>query len=115
MNTNVLWRVQLITLCALVFLFAFHAKTAVYKSGVPISVTPSTSSKLWLNGHKMEVRSVDFSAAVMFWMAVLCLYGVYLRQDPRVRSASVLPTPRNMRLLYLHRLHRYLRPPPVRG
>jgi hypothetical protein len=112
MNTNVLWRVQLIMLCALVFLFAFHAKTAVYKSGVPVNATPSTSSKLWLNGQKMEVRSVDFSATVMCWMVVLCLYGVYIYQDPLVRSAVSPPSPRNRRLLYLHR---YLRPPPVQG
>jgi hypothetical protein len=112
MNVNVLWRVQLLTLCALVFLFAFHAKTAVYKSGAPASVTPSTSSKLWLNGQKMEVRSLDFSAAGMFWMAVLCLYGVYIYHDPLLRSAFILPAPTNLRLLYLHR---YLRPPPVQG
>ena len=100
------------TLCALVFLFAFHAKTAVYKSGSTASVTPTTSSKLWLNGQKMEVRSVNSSAAVVFWMSILCLYGAYLHREPLVRSAVATPAPRNSRLLLLYR---YLRPPPFQA
>ena len=41
-----------VALCVLVFMFALHAKTAVYNGGAPAKVTPSTASKLWLNGQK---------------------------------------------------------------
>ena len=51
-----LWRGLLLMLCALVFMFALHAKTAVYNGSAPAKVTPSTASKLWLNGQKMEVQ-----------------------------------------------------------
>jgi hypothetical protein len=99
-------------LCVLVFMFALHAKTAVYNGGAPAKATPSTASKLWLNGQKMEVGSIDSSNGVMFWITVLCLIGLYLHQELRVQSAFIPPAPRN---LPLRQLHRFLRPPPVQA
>ena len=107
-----LWRALLLTLCVLVFMFALHAKTAVYNGGAPAKATPSTASKLWLNGQKMEVPSVDSSGGMLFWMAVLCLVGLYLHRELRVRSAFLAPPPRN---LPLRQMHRFLRPPPVQA
>ena len=110
-----MWRLLLLTLCVLVFMFALHAKTAVYKGRATAKVTPSTAtaSKLWLgDGQKMEVRSVDSGGAALFWMAVLCLIGLYLHRELRVQSAFIAPAPRNIPLRYLHR---FLRPPPVQA
>lgn len=112
MHTKTLWRAQLITLCALVFMFAWHAKTAVYNGGAGTKATPSTASKLWLSGQKMEVQSIDSSTGVLFWMAVLCLVGLYLHREFRVRSTFLTPAPRN---LPLRQMYRFLRPPPVQA
>ena len=57
------------------FLFALRAKTSGYNGVVPPKVTPSTASKLWLNGQKMEVQSIDTNIAVKFWMTVACFFG----------------------------------------
>jgi len=112
MENERLRRSLLLTLCVLVFMFALHAKTAVYDGGAPAKVTPSTASKLWLSGQKMEVQSVDSDSGVLFWMAVLCLIGLYLHRELRVRSAFLTPPPRN---LPLRQMHRFLRPPPVQA
>lgn len=103
---------MLLMLCALVFLFALHAKTAVYNGGAPAKITPTTASKLWLSGQKMEVLSVDSISAVLFWMAVLCLFTPFFRREPIVHSVFLTPPPRNYSLRYLQR---FLRPPPVQG
>jgi hypothetical protein len=106
-----MWRMaMLLSMCALVFMFALRAKTAGYNGDAPSKVTPSTASKLWLNGQKMEVRSVDTSTAVMFWMTVVCLFGLFLHREPRVQDLLPAPVPSDVALQYLHR---FLRPPPV--
>ena len=112
MKTKTLWRAQLIMLCALVFMFALHAKTSVYSGTGSAKVTPSTASKLWLSGEKMEVQSVDSGSGMLFWMAVLCLVGLYLHRELKARSAYLAPPPRN---LPLRQLHRFLRPPPLQS
>jgi len=104
-----LWRKLLLALCALVFFFALHAKTALYDGAAPVKVTTSTASKLWLNGQKMQVQSVDSSACALFWMTVFCLWGLYLHREPFVQSAIPVPPSSTLTLLYLHR---FLRPPP---
>ena len=96
MKTEMLWRSQLIVLCALVFMFALHAKTSVYSGTGRAKATPSTALKLWLSGQKMEVQSVDSTSGMLFWMAVLCLVGWYLHQGQRARSAFLAPPPRNL-------------------
>jgi hypothetical protein len=112
MRNNTLRLAMLLTLCALVFLFALHAKTAVYNGPGPAKVTPITASKLWLSGQKMEVRSVETSNAVLFWMAALCLFGLLLEREPLIQSAFKTPPPRGFSLRYVRR---FLRPPPAQG
>ena len=109
MRKNILWRATLLWLCALVFFFALHAKTAVYNGGSPAKATPSTASKLWLSGQKMEAQTLQSAGVVLFWIAFTCLFSLYLHRQPRVLSAVVIPSPNNLRLRYLHR---FLRPPP---
>jgi hypothetical protein len=107
-----LWRKLLLALCALVFFFALHAKTALYNGAAPVKVTTSTASKLWLNGQKMQVQSVDSSACALFWMAVFCLCGLYLHREPFVQSPVLVPPSST---LTLHYLRRFLRPPPFQA
>jgi hypothetical protein len=103
----------MLVLCGLVFFFALHAKIAVYNGGaVPVKATPSTASKLWLNGQKLQVPSVDSSSSAIFWMTVLCLWGLYLQREGRVQSAFLTPPPSNLVLCHLHP---FLRPPPVQA
>ena len=103
-------RVLLFALCALVFLFVLRAKTGVYNGTAPVKVTPSTASKLWLSAQKLQVPPANSSQTALFWMAVLFLFSIYLKREPRAASAYVPPAPR---LLALRHLHRFLRPPPA--
>ena len=102
----------MLALCGLVFFFALHAKLAVYNGGAPVKVTPSTASKLWTNGQKMQVRLDDSIANALFWMALLCFCGLYLRSVGCVQSV-VLTAPFNDLTLRYRR--RFLRPPPVQA
>ncbi|HUI83703.1 MAG TPA: hypothetical protein VL240_05740, partial [Candidatus Binatia bacterium] len=90
--------------------FALHAKTAVYDGGAPAKVTPSTASRLWVSGQKLEIPP-SFDPAGLFFMAVLLVFGLYLRRDPGLQASLVTPRPRDF---LLRHLHRFLRPPPVR-
>jgi hypothetical protein len=103
---------MLLTMCALVFMFALHAKTSVYNSGAPAKVTPTTASKLWFSGNKMEVQAIDSSTAILFWMAFACLFGLFLHSKRRVQSVFLSPPPRNRSLRYVQR---FLRPPPFQA
>jgi hypothetical protein len=109
MRQKMHWRVLVILFCALVFFFALHAKTAVYNNAPPAKQTASTASKLWLSGQKMEVQSIDSTGGVVFWMALLYLFGLCLVQTPVLQRALVIPAVRN---LPLWEVHRFLRPPP---
>jgi hypothetical protein len=101
---------MLLSMCALVFMFALRAKTSGYNGDAPTRITPSTASKLWLSGQKMEVKSVNTNTAVTFWMTVVCLFGLFLHREPRVRDLLLTPAPSRFTLQYLHR---FLRPPPA--
>lgn len=101
---------MLLSMCALVFMFALRAKTSGYNGDAPPKVTPSTASKLWLSSQKMEVQSVDTSTAIQFWMTVVCLFALFLNCEPGVRDLHLIPAPSRVALQYLHR---FLRPPPV--
>jgi hypothetical protein len=107
-----LWRATLLWLCALVFFFALHAKVAVYNNGTPAKVTPSTASKLWLSGQKMEAQAPQSTGLVLFWIAFSCLFSLNLHRAPKVRSAIARPLPNDLRLRHLHR---FLRPPPFQS
>jgi hypothetical protein len=104
-----LWRATLLWLCALVFFFALHAKTAVYNGGTPAKATPSTASKLWVSGQKMEAQTLQSPGIVLFWIAFTCLFSLYLHSGPKVCSAVVIPPSNDLRLRHLRR---FLRPPP---
>jgi hypothetical protein len=110
MQNKVFWRTLALAFCALVFFFALHAKTSVY-NGSSANVTPSTASKLWVSGQKMETHAPESATGgVLFWMSVLCLFGLYFHSERIFESAFLEPAPCN---LPLRHLHRFLRPPPV--
>jgi hypothetical protein len=106
--SKALSRAVQIALCVVVFLFAFHAKTAAYTGSASVKVTPTTSSKLWLNGQKMEVRSVQASSNVLFAMTLLCLVGLSIKRETPVEAVVVTPLRSNLR-----HIQRFFRPPPV--
>lgn len=113
MQSKMYWRAAAVVFCALVFFFALHAKTAVYSSAPSAKVTASTASKLWVSSsQKMEVPPVDSASGLLFWMAVLCFFAVYLVRAPHVQRGFVIPSARH---LPLWQLHRFLRPPPVQA
>ena len=103
-------RLLQVALCLLVFYFAFHAKTAAYGKGATPRSTPSTASKLWLGGQKLEVKP-SLPTAVFLWFAVLSLHGVYLRRQPAVLSPLRIAKARH---LGLQDPGLFFRPPPVR-
>jgi hypothetical protein len=98
--------------CALVFFFALHAKTAVYRGVSQPKITPSTASKLWAGGEKVEGRFLAPPSVSPSWLICLALLGLCLYPKRRFQDALVVPPPRNLRLRHLHR---FLRPPPVRS
>ena len=97
--------------CILVFFFALHAKTAVYGTANQAKITPSTASKLWASGQKLEARSVIPQSAPPSWLIFLSLLGLYLLPQRRLQGAFVPPVSH----LRLRHLHRFLRPPPFQG
>jgi hypothetical protein len=104
------WRTLAILFCALVFFFALHAKTAVYNNGAAAKLTPSTSSKMWSSGQKLETRALATDGGLLLWAALFCLIAPYFRRQPRHPRPVLVPAPSNLRLSHLHR---FLRPPPV--
>jgi hypothetical protein len=112
MQNKTLWRAMSIAFCALVFFFALHAKTAVYDGGSPGKVTPSTASKMWSSGQKMEAQPIDAAGGLLFWMAVLCLFAPCFHREIRAYSAFGTPPASNLSLWYSHQ---FLRPPPVQA
>jgi hypothetical protein len=109
MQKKTLWRALAVLVCALVFFFALHAKTSMY-NGSGVNVTPSTCSKLWLNGQKIETHSLESNVGLLFWMALLCLFIFSVQLERLEYSASSAPAHNNLPLRYLHR---FLRPPPI--
>jgi len=108
-HENTLRRALLFAACALVFFFAWHAKTAGYSHHGIAKALPSTAAKLWLNGQKTEIPAANSSAAPVLWAAILCIFCLQLRRERRLCLAYTTPPPdpRSQR-----RLYRFLRPPP---
>ena len=100
-------RFLLLLSCVLVFLFAFHAKTAIYHNAGHID--GSTSSKLWLSGSKLES---DFSAPtnLILWIFAFLLLLLVPNRKRRVRDLrhAAIPVPRHQVFL-----KRFFRPPPT--
>lgn len=101
-------RFILLLSCALVFLFAFHAKTAIYTN--PAHIDGSTSSKLWLNGTKLE-SDISAPAAFAAWIFALLLLVVVPVRERRFGTLRRVPIPVPRNQIYLQR---FFRPPPVR-
>jgi hypothetical protein len=102
-----------VALCLLVFFFALHAKTAMYNGGAPVKITPSTASKLWVSGQKIEVPpAVDSGVPALVWIAALFLYAPPLHRQPLVPGVFLIPPPSNLPSWHLQR---FLRPPPLQA
>lgn len=99
-------RLLLLLSCVLVFFFAFHAKTAVYQN--PSHLDGSTSSKLWLNGGKIE-SDVSVLDALILWTIALLTFLLRPSRVAIVRKVHPAPVPAQSRK---HYLARFLRPPP---
>jgi hypothetical protein len=112
MHKGRLLRNLLLGLCALVFSFALHAKMAVYNGTAPVKVTTATASKLWLDGQRMQTRSVESNPSVLLSMAVFCPGGLCLHREPIVQRAVVTS---RFGTSTLHYRRRFLRPPPVQA
>jgi hypothetical protein len=102
------WRFLLLLSCALVFLFAFHAKTAVYNNAGHLD--GSTSSKLWLNGSKLD-SDMSAPTTVAFWLLALLFVALSPGVERRFETLrrSPVPVPSNRAFL-----KRFFRPPPSR-
>lgn len=100
-------RLLLLLSCILLFYFAFHAKTAVYHN--PSHLDGSTSSKLWLNGGKLESDVAVFDSLVLWALALLLLLpSISSKQAyPLLRVAPVTVRSKKQYLA------RFLRPPPT--
>ena len=109
MQKETLWRTLAVLVCALVFFFALHAKTSIY-NGSGVNVTPSTASKLWLGGQKIQTHSLESNVGLLFWMAVLYLFILFAQRERLEYTSPLVPAHSNLPLGYLHR---FLRPPPV--
>lgn len=109
-SSNKSWRLPKIALCLLVFLFAFHAKTAVYGSGSIVKVSPSTSAKLWLSGQKLPPDPISQSGTLLLWVSVM-LIGMRLQNRESLVTGDMRVVP--LRHPGLQDLHRSLRPPPL--
>jgi hypothetical protein len=110
MRNKNLWRALAVGFCALVFFFALHAKTALYNNGALGKLTPSTSSKLWTSGQKMEAPPVSVNTGVLLWIAALLLLQPSLRRLLPISNTLFVRPPGN---LPLSERHRFLRPPPA--
>jgi len=102
------WRILLLLACVLVFSFALHAKVAVYDHGT--QPRPSTSSKLWLTGAKIDLPSTT-SLFPLFWLTAFLACLISWRSEPRYHAVSETVARELRRQQYLHR---FLRPPPLR-
>jgi len=109
-HDKTLRRATLFALSALVFFFAWHAKTAVYSGGGPVKASPSTAAKLWLSSEKLGLPSVESSTPPLIASIVLCLWVVCVRRE-RLDGPAYLTPPTSNRTLC--DLHLFLRPPPV--
>jgi len=98
--------------CLLVFFFALHAKTAVYGAANQTRITPSTSSKMWSSGQKLDARCFAPQSAPLFWPILLTLLGLFLCEQPFIKTALIVAPSSNLRLRHLHR---FLRPPPFQN
>jgi hypothetical protein len=99
-------RMFVVMLSLLVFLLTLNAKLSLYEQPTPVNT--ANSSKLWLNGQKME------QPAPILVLAVLSVAYVVSRlrfpRSPWQRVQIEAPVPSR---LISFRARRFLRPPPA--
>ena len=103
------WRGFVLLLCLLVFLLALNAKISVYHQGAG-SADSIASSKLWLNGQKMELRS-DLRFVPVLWIVALLFCPPLLCHKIIKTTAEFpvwIPT-----VLRQYAKYQFLRPPPT--
>ncbi len=97
-------RYAIFALCVVVLLFAVKAKMSQYEGLAPHS--PVVSAKLWVDGEKMELRTVAPVFSLVFWIVA----AIVLLTTKAPRLPELAPAPPRDRLF---ELHRFLRPPPA--
>lgn len=100
-------RFFLIALSLLVFLFALSSKLSVYRSAQPL--TAKSTSKLWLNGQKMEAQA-PVTVAPLLWSLGLFLFALFAERSSRFAAPYRIPAPSP---ISSRELERFLRPPPA--
>jgi len=100
-------RFAMVLLSLLVFLLALNAKLSAYDQ--PPSLNGPSSSKLWLNGQKMEAQAP--SSLVLAVLSVAFILVQSSRENPSwPRAQFQTPVAKASHLVHLHR---FLRPPPA--
>jgi hypothetical protein len=98
-------RLFIIVLSLFVFLLTLNAKLSLYDQ--PSHVNTVNSSKLWLNGQKLEPPPATLVLAVL----AVAIVVFRLRFSRHPWQTIEIPHARPSRLLAF-RAHRFLRPPP---
>jgi hypothetical protein len=103
------WRYFVLLLSLFVFLLALHAKLSAYDRLA--SVNAVSSSKLWLNGQKMEAESqIAATPVIAIWSIAFLFLAVLLQRYPAFESSFRIPPP--VLSLAFEPLS-FLRPPPA--
>jgi hypothetical protein len=97
----------MIALSLFVFLLALNAKLSLYQQ--PTHANATNSSKLWLNGQKMEAQAPPVLVFAAFSITFALLRPRFHQTPwPRVQFEVPVVTPART-----FQLHRFLRPPPA--
>jgi len=95
-------------LAILVGVLALQAKLSLYDPPHSGSINPVSTSKLWVNGEKLETAAPGLLPVL--WVAALLSFPPPARRILRSEPGSRAPAPRH---LWLYELYRFLRPPPA--
>ena len=96
-----------VLLALLVFLLALNAKLSLYEQ--PLHPNATNSSKMWLNGQKMEAQPPTVLVFAIVSVVFLLVRPLPFRAAwPRAEFHIGPPAP-----LPAFHLHRFLRPPPI--
>jgi hypothetical protein len=103
------WRYFVLLLSLFVFLLALHAKLSAYDR--PASASTVSSSKLWLNGQKMEAENqIGATPVIAIWSIAFLFLAVLPQRYPAFESFFRVPPPV---LSQAFEPQSFLRPPPI--
>jgi hypothetical protein len=102
------WRYLAQALAVCVLLFSVSAKLSQYQH---TALTPNTTSKLWLNGQKMELQSAAPDKAMLVIAWAMTLFGFAFVACRIFFFSSSLRAPLRRRISS-HQVRLHLRPPP---